>query len=74
MDGALHDGEPRPVGIIFEDGTVVSDFRFHTDSDGRRTFSCGICNSLATPRGRNLNEAMDWAVDEAGILVRGGVA
>jgi hypothetical protein len=73
MDGALHDGEPRPVGIIYEDGTVVSDFRHHTDSDGRRTFSCGICNALATPRGININETVGWSVDTEGILVRKGV-
>lgn len=73
MDAKLHDGESTPVGIIFDDGTVVSDFRFHTDSDGGRYFSCGHCNALAQPRGVNFNETVGWSIDADGILVRKGV-
>lgn len=70
MYGALLDGEPRPAGVIYEDGSVVSDFRFHTDSDGRRMFSCGECNREAEQRTAEVDQVMLWAIDEAGILVR----
>lgn len=59
--------------VIPADGRLVIDLkdaRMYRDSDGALIVDCGDCNMIAQPSGVNVNASEDWAVDNAGILVR----
>ncbi|MCE1274145.1 MAG: hypothetical protein LWW75_06430 [Chlorobiales bacterium] len=65
MTITINEGDPRPVGVICADGTVIKDLIPVVLYDGREVFEGGDVNA----KSEGVPELL-YEVDEHGIIVR----